>query len=254
MTETFRWSHPSSEATPEERNILGSAQDASPPPGAEQRVWSAIAAAVGASVVSLSAHTTGASILKPATAAVLKALVIGSLGGAAVASTGWWVQRAMSSAAHVAPASPRMSPAAPHRSDLRTHEPEVRAVGSAAELAETDAQSVTPPKTLPTMRGHTPNGVPVADSQEVSRLKEEARMVHIARTCLGRGDVTGAAATLAAAKAAFGAGALAQEREALAIEVLQRSGQRDAAKERAAAFLQAFPDSPHAARVRRALY
>jgi hypothetical protein len=44
-------------------------------------------------------------------------------------------------------------------------------------------------------------------------------------------------------------GVLGQEREALAIEALAASGQRSEASRRAAAFLDRFPNSPHASRV-----
>ena len=54
---------------------------------------------------------------------------------------------------------------------------------------------------------------------------------------------------LEAARARFPDGTLAQEREALAIEALWRSGQRAAARLRAEAFARTYPGSPHAARV-----
>jgi hypothetical protein len=43
---------------------------------------------------------------------------------------------------------------------------------------------------------------------------------------------------------------LLQEREALTIEALARTGRRAEANRRAEAFLRAFPGSPHAAAVR----
>jgi hypothetical protein len=55
---------------------------------------------------------------------------------------------------------------------------------------------------------------------------------------------------LDAARTEFAEGALVQEREALSIEALSRSGQREAADRRAAAFLRAYPGSPHVASVK----
>ena len=55
---------------------------------------------------------------------------------------------------------------------------------------------------------------------------------------------------LEAAREQFAGGALLQEREALTIEALARTGRRAEANRRAEAFLRAFRGSPHAAAVR----
>jgi hypothetical protein len=51
----------------------------------------------------------------------------------------------------------------------------------------------------------------------------------------------------------FPRGVLRQEREVLAIEVLTARGQTEAAKERARAFVVAYPKSPHSEKLRRVL-
>jgi len=56
--------------------------------------------------------------------------------------------------------------------------------------------------------------------------------------------------TLEASQRRFSAPTLDQEREALLIELVYRSGQFDAATARAQAFLARFPESPHAAQIR----
>jgi len=71
-----------------------------------------------------------------------------------------------------------------------------------------------------------------------------------ARAELQAGSLALAFATLEASRERFATPELAQEREALTIELLYRSGQRAAAGERALAFLARFPESPHAARLR----
>jgi hypothetical protein len=83
-----------------------------------------------------------------------------------------------------------------------------------------------------------------------SRLMEEAALLRRARSELRAGALAAAFATLEASRRAFSAPELVQEREALAIELLYRSGERAAAGARARDFLARFPGSPHAASVR----
>jgi hypothetical protein len=82
-----------------------------------------------------------------------------------------------------------------------------------------------------------------------TRLLEESRRLAEARDALRRGDASGALAQLADLQRAVPGGILGQEREALAIEALAKSGRSAEAQARARAFLQAYPQSPHAARV-----
>jgi hypothetical protein len=93
---------------------------------------------------------------------------------------------------------------------------------------------------------------PAADDAALaaSRLKEEAALLRRARAELRAGALAAAFATLEASRQRFTAPELFQEREALAIELLYRSGERHAAASRAREFLARFPESPHAAAVR----
>jgi hypothetical protein len=84
-------------------------------------------------------------------------------------------------------------------------------------------------------------------ASDSSHLAEESRMVIEARRALHAGDFATTLHLLESAAATFPNGALGQEREALAIQALARSGQRAAAAKRAAAFLAEYPNSPHAA-------
>ena len=92
-----------------------------------------------------------------------------------------------------------------------------------------------------------------AKKSRASRLAEESRMVLEARNALRSGDPGAALRLLEAARIAFPDGGLVQEREALTIEALARSGQREVASRRAEAFLRDYPKSPHAADVRRSI-
>jgi hypothetical protein len=70
------------------------------------------------------------------------------------------------------------------------------------------------------------------------------------RRVLRAGDAATALRLLERARARFSHPVLGQEREALTIEALARSGARDVAARRAATFLRDYPKSPHAADVR----
>ena len=91
----------------------------------------------------------------------------------------------------------------------------------------------------------------VAENARASQLREESEMILGARRVLRAGDPLRALTLLDAARARFPEGILVQEREALSIEALVRSGQRALATKRAEAFLRAYPKSPHGADVKR---
>jgi len=78
----------------------------------------------------------------------------------------------------------------------------------------------------------------------VSRLEAEARALRQARDELRTNRLVDAFATLEASRRQFPAPELDQEREALMIELLYRSGQATAAEQRAEAFLRRFPEIP----------
>jgi hypothetical protein len=86
-------------------------------------------------------------------------------------------------------------------------------------------------------------------SESKSALGEESVAVLEIRRTLRAGDASGALRLLEQARQRFPHGALGQEREALSIEALAKSGSPDAAARKAAAFLRAHPKSPYAADV-----
>jgi hypothetical protein len=100
--------------------------------------------------------------------------------------------------------------------------------------------------------GGPPNASDTASARPLppTALAEEAKLLADAQRSLQRGDASSALETLARARAAHPNGMLGQEREALTIEALFRSGQRATASAAAEAFMKAHPDSPLAARVR----
>lgn len=86
-------------------------------------------------------------------------------------------------------------------------------------------------------------------TERASRLREESLLLGQARGALRGGNAGEALRLLEVSRTRFPDGMLGQEREALTIEALARGGNRAAASARAAAFVRAYPQSPHAQRV-----
>ena len=84
-------------------------------------------------------------------------------------------------------------------------------------------------------------------------LMEETQAVDAARTALLRGEVRSALSALDTYARKYPRGRLALEAEALRIDALDKSGQRESAKRRAETFLRNNPKSVLAPRVRRIL-
>jgi len=114
----------------------------------------------------------------------------------------------------------------------------------ATQNAPTMQRFVAPPAVAPR------SPASAARKAQQSRLGAEGRVVLDARRALREGRPEAALRLLDVARTEFAAGALGQEREALSIEALFRSGQREAASRRATAFLRAYPGSPHGASVK----
>lgn len=113
------------------------------------------------------------------------------------------------------------------------------ASGLPAETAETTATT------------ETAGPAPTPAIERAQQRREEFELTARARAELRAGRPAAALATLAEAqqRVAAGVGVLGQEREVIAIEALAASGQSAVARQRAAAFLAAHPQSVHAARL-----
>ena len=101
---------------------------------------------------------------------------------------------------------------------------------------------------LPSVATFDDSGQP--NGARLSQLEAETRALRSARNELRAGKLADAFATLETSRRQVTVPELYQEREALMIELLQRSGQTSAAKERAQAFLSRFPESPHSEQLR----
>jgi hypothetical protein len=280
MNAPKRWIDSESDSNDFERALLKPALEVDIPPGAEQKVWLglaglaavasvplAAAAAVGTAEVASAA--SGASLpatsaAKIALTALLKAFAVGAASGTLLAGgyTAIESKRAANEATRAAAQGTTASVGV--TTQIQARAPNAPAVAEPPSPAP-------PPTSRPVIRGPAPeqptspatpstpavasfDSVEAADSAKLraSRLREEALVLARARTALRHGDLASAFAALEAARTQFKTGMLGEEREALTIELLAKSGQHAAARQRASAFLRAFPRSAHAERVRAA--
>jgi hypothetical protein len=131
------------------------------------------------------------------------------------------------------------------------------AQGLAVQPSPSGAPAVNAPAALPSAApleaastASAPNASrDVSPVESKSALREESLAVLEIRRTLRAGDANGALRLLEQARQHFPRGALSQEREALSIEALAKSGAHDAAARQADAFLRAHPKSPYAADV-----
>lgn len=239
MNDPRRWTDDGGEATALERELVRAGRD--PGPSHEQRrmMWGAIAAQAipsatgqGAAPASGTAASTGLTVAKGT-------VIVALIGAGIVAS-----YRTMRG-----PIPPIMQPSAP--APAPHEQPQLPSVSPAPG----DDPSGEAPRSAKiahsTPRPNAAATKEVVENARASQLREESEMILGARRVLRAGDPLRALTLLDAARARFPEGILVQEREALSIEALVRSGQRALATKRAEAFLRAYPKSPHGADVKR---
>jgi len=246
MNDPRRWTDAGGEATALERDLVSAGRDAGPSREQKRTMWGAIASQAtppatgpGAAPASGAAASTGLTVIKGATILVL-------LGAGIVASyrtmRGPIPPRTQSSAPATAPAGPPPPP------------PDEQPPGVSPTPVGAPAAEGPRPVKVAAHSSPRPSAVAAAAHTETTRasqLREESAMILGARRVLRAGDPARALALLDAARTRFAEGGLVQEREALTIEALVRSGQRALATKRAEAFLRAYPKSPHGADVKR---
>ena len=282
MTTPRRWIDERSDADDFERAILRSELDAPTPAAAENEVLSRVLAAVGPLPVGPGPSASGAAgggvlgggVLAKGAATLGglgKGFVLG-IGVSAAVAAGNHYLGGQSSRGDAGPAStpsarampvtaasgrkPVAAPVETRISDPR-RESSQRVDVPTSERPAVGAVGNTPSPNPPSELERAPGAPSVASfpstdgaALAASRLKEEAALLRRARAELRSGALTAAFATLEASRREFTAPELFQEREALSIELLHRSGERAAAAARAREFLSRFPESPHAATVR----
>ena len=256
MTDPLRWADDGSDGSAAERDLIIAARAVGMSPAERARVLAAVAAgcatsgAAAGAIAGSAAEAGGLVTLASWKTVALLALVGGGLAAYPLARL---------ASRHPVPVVP---PPVTH--PLAEPSP-ARVVVPPPAAPPVLAPSATrvPPSSAPVAAirpGRLLRTAESARSPEPARaavasgLAEESRMVIEARRALQAGDFATCLRVLGSAAAAFPDGALAQEREALAIQALARSGQRMAAAKRAQAFLARYPESPHAADVRAAIH
>jgi hypothetical protein len=241
MSELTPFTDDDSGLDPEEQRLLMAGRDLSVPRGAKRAVWVALAAGLPSAAAASTAATGALTV-----ASLVKYGAVGVLLGVTTMTTVTLVRspEGAPASAPVASAAPATPPAPVAVEGPRVDPPPAemaRALPSAARLPLPDTPSATA----------TPAVAPVRP--EVAPPDTESRRIAAARALQRAGRTREALTALDGIARELPSGELVQEREALAIEALLTLGERAAARRRASAFLQQFPDSPHAATARRAL-
>jgi hypothetical protein len=243
-------------------------------PAMQERILGRVVAsvAIGAAVtgVAATAHAAGATGAAAGTATGAAAT------GAAAAATGLtlktlpWILAAfvvgggVGAAVHaaVAPSSPVATSSGPSLSasapvgwpapvvlppapsSASPAEPIVVPVGALPSAPSAAAVTTSnAPHAPASATGSTPSIATAPSGGADVDLAAERSLVDRARTALGRGQSSDALAALDAHAARYPHGRLSEEREALAVEALARSGRMDLALARAARFRTSYPNS-----------
>jgi hypothetical protein len=228
------------DVTPLELELVLAGREARLPSRDKRQIWLGIAAqtmpvplppdisraAPGSQAGVAAAATSGGAGLMAVKATILAV----ALGGGSIVGVQAWHHRG----GPAAPTPGATAPVAPSVMPAQSATPDVPALHPSA------ASPAAAPRSPATAARKAPQ----------SRLGAEGRVVLDARRDLREGRPDDALRLLDAARTKFPAGTLVQEREALSIEALFRSGQHEAAGRRAAAFLRAYPGSPHVASVK----
>ena len=229
-------------ADPLERELLGSVRHVGPPEGAKDHAWRGIAAqiavvaAVGTVSHSAAAAASKASAGTFASWALSTKIALVTAGGLALGG------------GYFALHSPRPEAASPNKAPSALVPPVTH---TAPALPESPKQvvPVAPAREAPAedARSHK------LEPRGLDLLKAESALLTDARAHLRSGNPAAAQASLDRLQAHFPKGMLTQEREVLGIEVSYARGDIAGAKRRAKAFVKAYPNSPHSAKLSRFL-
>jgi len=277
MSELKHWLDDSSDADELERSILRAGLEADPPPAKRDEVWTSLMATVAVAPLAAATLSAQAASAQAAGAGASKAAAVwltvgkGFLVGLAIYGAAEGVTEISSRFSSRHAPVPAALPAAPRtKAPARATERDAEASSTAFAPSPTPASGDTPsprptrPRSSSNAQEREPQNVASAlpsvaafdesarpGSTRLSQLDAETRALRRARDELRAGKLADAFATLEASRRQFAAPELYQEREALMIELLYRSGQVAAAEQRAKAFLGRFPESPHVQQVRR---
>ena len=251
--------------TPLERRVLDAGRRVGAPVGAKASVLAAISAQAG-----LSTSAAAAAVKSSSLGLVVKAVAAGMvLGVTATAGVNAWLSPGTatptvappSSHGIVAQPAPDSGPApgpaatpAPLEPTGKTEPPSRHVVDQPSSSTELRAPPL-PAAPSQTAFSDTPleSSTPKSGASVADRAHLESRRVAEARGLLRAGRTAAGLVVLNDLTREFPHGVLMEEREALTIEALLGSGERERARSLALEFLQRHPNSPLATSVRRAL-
>jgi hypothetical protein len=239
-----------------ERDVLRAGLVIDPPEGAQEAVWAGILAALPVPPPPAQGSAGGGKAAAGKAAAAAKVGGAGAAGGGSILSAvligAGSAVVCIAAYAVVTPSTPEPSPPPPMVAP--SSEPGLAPSPPSPPVARPtpgEPAAAASPSADPSADRRAPAEARAADpaAERETLLREESRLVGEARAALRRGDAAAALGMLDQIRERFPGGVLAQEREALSIEALARSGRRDEAAARAAAFVKAYPASPLAAGV-----
>jgi len=239
-----------------ERDLLGSLRDVAPPSGAKGETWKRLAVqtaavtTIGASSTALhGAARSGVAAAVQGTKMLAAKIVVGAVvAGSTVAGGGLWMHQRTVAQQAMRIAAPLDRPSQPLPEAVLPPAAEPAPLAPAAvEPAEPAATASFPPSRVADRPPKTTDDTRTRNDL----LSLESRMLTEARAELHAGDPRAALQTLERLRARSPKGVLAQEREVLTIQVLSALGENAAAKRKAKEFLEAHPESPHTAQLRR---
>lgn len=274
MSTMKRWLDAESGSSGLERAVLRVGTGVKIPLGAKEQGWrrlsvatagAAAASLVAKPAVGLAAEASGAAGAKATVASIaslgfVKGVLAGVVGCMVVQGGVSWLQSR--DAGGTAPAATVVSAPAASSAARRSVVAAETAIPNNQEQAEVSAKHAGPGLLVPQPAmprvSTQPSASPAAAAGDfaldaadsASALAKEAALLRRARSELHGGNVPAALATLELSRREVHRPQLLQEREALLIEALWRSGRRVEAEQRAREYLARFPDSPHADKVR----
>ena len=266
MKDPIRFLDDTSDADALERAVLGASFDAGPDKSIEDQILAKIIATTA--LVPMAAVAThglkSAGALKTSIAlGVVKGFAVGmaiygTVSGARAIAEHFSQPPAAPAVQVAAQLAPRASSNVAVKEIIPEHASTSNGIDASLDASAArapSARSATPEPTLEASPRATPAVAAFAEERpaaapHTNNLEAEARALRDARAALRAGQLAIARALLDESAARFAAPALDQEREALMIELLFRDGEVSKARQRAHIFLERFPESPHAARVK----
>jgi hypothetical protein len=235
------------------RHALRVGAELAPPVGAEDAAWAGLVVALASSgAATVAAVGVSGAVTKPALSLLSLAKLFAMSFGAGLFVSGGVALVARSTHGnepprHVATSAPAAARTG-HATSVAAPPPAAPPLAASPELTPEPTSAAMP--AARSARASEPEEVARLSPPAPAAPSEESRIVLAAREALRRGDPARTLTELSRAEATFGTSGLAQERLALEIDAHLAAGKRDLAKQRAALFIERYPESPHSPRFR----